>query len=91
MIVENNVRSDCYGYAISCPGVCREGILYPHKHTFPGSCYILGVGRHSTSSLSQVFLHLGSPRTSRSGQVEMEAYVLRFVVWFFINKRLEGL
>ena len=66
------------------PGVCAEGILYPHAH-FSGYVLYTGVGRHSTS-----FTITGFPtprfsedlkkRTSRVGSLRFLYYAASFLI-----------
>ena len=66
LCVKDNVRSECYGYVIMVSRGVHEGILYPHGTLFRRYVQHIGVGRHSTSSHTRVFLG-PQERTSRVG------------------------
>ena len=71
VIVKNNARSDCYGYAQRCvPGCAHEGILYPQSTLYRKvTCNI-----RRRQPLYFVHYH-GSSEDLSCGQVEMGACV----------------
>ena len=68
LCVKDNVRSECYGYAIMVSRGVHEGILYPQGTLFRRYVQHTGVGSHSTSSHTRVFLG-PQERTSRDGSL----------------------
>lgn len=68
LCVKDNVRSECCGYAIMVSRGVHEGILYPQGTLSRRYVQHTGVGSHSTSSHTRVFLG-PQERTSRGGSL----------------------
>ena len=68
LCVKDNVRSECYGYAIMASRGVHEGILYPQGTLFRRNLQHTGVGSHSTSQLARVFSR-PQWQTSRGGSL----------------------
>ena len=75
--VYDNVRSECYGYAIIVSRSVLRGYIVSSRTLFRRYVLNTGVGRHSTSSTCMVFLG-PHQRTSRDGSLRF------FVMWLYI-------